>query len=138
MCAYGLGLGACDEGSFCRRDESGTFGYRGVCEAREPLCAQRGCYTDADCTDATAESCARTLLATEGTLEITTVGADGERFIGNISDVQFEEVTINADTYLSTPVAGGERRCVDGHDPVEVPPPPVDESALGRVGVPTV
>ena len=71
----------------------------------------------AGCTDLDPESCSQTFLATEGTLEITTVGAEGEYLVGSISNVQFEEVTIDwADTFRSSPVAGGELRCVDGHD----------------------
>ncbi len=67
-------------------------------------------YTDCD-----ESSCGSTLLATGGTLNITEVGVDGGRFTGTLTNAQFEEVAINEDTFRSTPVPGGELRCVDSY-----------------------
>ena len=61
------------------------------------------------------DACDAVLFPTSGTLEITAVGGEGERFTGSLTDVQFEEVTIDEDTFRSTAVPGGELRCIDSH-----------------------
>lgn len=59
--------------------------------------------------------CDSILLARSGTLEITAVGVEGERFAATLTNVEFEEVNIDEGTFISTPVAGGDVKCIDSH-----------------------
>lgn len=64
----------------------------------------------ADCPDEGA--CGKAFLAQSGTLTISTNGGPGGRLVGALADVTLTEVTIDANTYVSTPVDGGETWCV--------------------------
>ena len=55
----------------------------------------------------------RTLFATSGELNIESIGPPGVPFTGTLSNVNLVEVTIDWDTFESTPVPGGETRCID-------------------------
>jgi hypothetical protein len=57
--------------------------------------------------------CTKVYLATEGTITITEF-ANGGDFVGSMTDVKLQEVTIAQDgTYTSTPVTNGTWWCVD-------------------------
>lgn len=49
----------------------------------------------------------------EGTLEIEAISTHGGPFRAILRDAVFEEVTIDATTYTSTPVEGGDAWCID-------------------------
>ncbi|MFW5878227.1 MAG: hypothetical protein ACOCVR_00275, partial [Myxococcota bacterium] len=66
-----------------------------------------------DCTD--GSGCAKFFFASAGTVEITEIGADGTPFSAVLNDVELAEVTIDSETWESTPVANGETWCLDGH-----------------------
>lgn len=58
--------------------------------------------------------CTRTFLAESGSVEINQIGTvDGAAFEATFTDVELIEVTIDSNTLQSTPVAGGERWCID-------------------------
>ena len=57
---------------------------------------------------------ARTFFATSGELNISSIGPVGVPFTGTLSNVNLVEVTIDPDNdFVSTPVPGGEARCID-------------------------
>lgn len=64
----------------------------------------------ADCPE--EGTCGEAFLATSGTLTVTTNGGPGGRLVGTLTDVTLIEVTIDANTYVSTPVAGGDTWCI--------------------------
>jgi hypothetical protein len=66
----------------------------------------------ADCDD--TDTCARSYLATGGTLAVTAMTAGGS-FTGTLTNVRLAEVTIDPDTFESTPVAGGGSWCLASH-----------------------
>jgi len=59
------------------------------------------------------ENCERTFLAVSGTLEVTAQGVVGDQLTGTLTDVSFREVTIDWDTFHSTPVVDGDVWCLD-------------------------
>ena len=58
-------------------------------------------------------NCAKGFFIESGTLEIDQMSSYGGTFGAALVNASFVEVTINPDTYESTPVVGGERWCVD-------------------------
>jgi hypothetical protein len=64
-------------------------------------------YAGCDDTD----TCARVYLATAGTLTVSAMSTGG-RFAGSVTGLRLVEVTMDPDTYATTPVAGGETWCV--------------------------
>jgi hypothetical protein len=63
----------------------------------------------ADCTE---EGCAKTFFATEGSIEVTAFDRDAKTVTARLLNARFVEVTIDGDTYASTPVADGEGWCI--------------------------
>gem|GEM_PF-3488975 len=64
-------------------------------------------------TDCTATECQKTFLAVSGGVDLADLGVVGDFFTGTLTDVKLVEVTIDPDTYVSTPVPGGETWCLD-------------------------
>ena len=60
--------------------------------------------------------CERAFLADEGTLNIDALDGVDSTFRGTLNGVVFREVTIDPETYVSTPVSGGETWCLDRFD----------------------
>ena len=60
------------------------------------------------------ESCAKNYFADEGELVITQWDKEGGAFKARLVGVKAKEVTINPETYASTPVANGGVWCLDG------------------------
>ncbi len=71
-----------------------------------------------NCTD--DYMCDKVYFAAEGTLDVERLSMSGGPFIGSLSGVVFQEVTIDADTFESRPVSGGDTWCVDAMD-IELP-----------------
>jgi len=65
--------------------------------------------------DCGAEDCVRTLYADQGSVEVSAIGGLGNHFSGVLHDVVLREVTIDPDTLVSTPVAGGQTWCLDSY-----------------------
>jgi hypothetical protein len=66
-----------------------------------------------NCTD---QGCEKAFYADVGSVKITEFGAKGgENFTGSLDGVVLTEVTIDPNTFKSTPVVGGERWCLDGY-----------------------
>lgn len=61
--------------------------------------------------DGSLSNCTKTLLAQGGTLVVTSTGAAGDTFSGELQNVQFVEVTIDG-TNVSTAVPGGDEVCL--------------------------
>lgn len=59
-------------------------------------------------------TCAKTFFADVGSLVITQWDGPGGRFKANLVGVTAREVTIDENTFASTPVPGGETWCLDG------------------------
>ena len=57
--------------------------------------------------------CEKFFLADKGTLDVDSMSGVGATFNATFNDVVFREVTIDAETYVSTPVSGGETWCLD-------------------------
>jgi hypothetical protein len=84
----------------------GTFTLTGENYADCGLCVRMsgGC---------TESGCTKQYLAKSGTVDITELNTDGGKFAVTLTDVQFEEVTIDPNTWVSTPVEpGGDLWCV--------------------------
>jgi len=64
-----------------------------------------------ECTD--DYMCEKVYFASEGQLEVERLSMDGGPFIATLTDAVFEEVSIDAETYESRPVSGGDEWCVD-------------------------
>jgi len=64
-------------------------------------------------TNCTTTACEKSFLITSGSITITELGAIGGNFAATVSNLSGIEVTIDPDTYTSTPVAGGETWCAD-------------------------
>lgn len=86
--------------------EPGTYTLDGINYADCGLCllAFSGCETGA--------SCEKTFYAEQGEVEITALGGVGDQFAAVVKNVVFDEVTIDQNTFQSTPVQGGEDWCV--------------------------
>ena len=65
----------------------------------------KGCTTGLGCEGA--------FFATGGTMTITSIGETGGTLTGTLTGVTMVQVTIDPDTYQSTPVDGGEGWCID-------------------------
>ncbi len=64
--------------------------------------------------DLDAGSCEKVYFARGGTVTFSTVPpAQADSISGTITGLQMQEVTIDADTFISTPVAGGAGLCMD-------------------------
>jgi len=106
--------------------------YRGATEAGTyPLTGST--YEDcsncvvvrAGCTDS---GCSKRFLVDQGDLVISQWDLAGGRFAGHLEGAKAHEVTIDADTYVSTLVPGGETWCLDGVAfDAEVPSLPVSD-----------
>lgn len=64
-------------------------------------------YADCD-----AETCAKSFYGTGGTIEVTAVDLDAGTVTATLKNVVAAEVTIDEDTFVSTPVNGGETWCL--------------------------
>ena len=62
-------------------------------------------------TGCNGQTCTKTFYGDVGTLEVTQL--DASTFSGILKGVELKEVTIDPQTYTSTPVAGGEVWCLD-------------------------
>ncbi|MDG1483633.1 MAG: hypothetical protein P8R54_28845 [Myxococcota bacterium] len=60
-----------------------------------------------------SNQCDQVFFVSEGTLDIDVLSGNGGPFRATLRDAVFEEVTLDPSTYTSTPVAGGERWCLD-------------------------
>ena len=60
-------------------------------------------------------SCQKVFFADEGTVEITSMGGAGSNFVGVFHDVKLKEVSIDPNTYKSTPVPNGQTWCMGGY-----------------------
>ena len=60
--------------------------------------------------------CDKGLFIESGTLEVNQLSLSGGSFNASLVNARFVEVTIDPETYQSTPVAGGESWCVDRLD----------------------
>jgi hypothetical protein len=60
---------------------------------------------NADCTESPDD---RIFFPTAGDLQVDTLGAVGENLVGSLSNVEWVEVTIDPDTFVSTPVENGD------------------------------
>ncbi|MEC9466031.1 MAG: hypothetical protein VX834_09620 [Myxococcota bacterium] len=95
----------------------------------------------------TSQGCDTYFYADAGALDITAFGQDGQAFTGVMRDVIFREVTIDPQTYQSTPVPGGQVWCMDGYTfdvtvgagnvPVSADTPIGDDSSGSTNGGPT-
>jgi hypothetical protein len=63
-----------------------------------------------DCNE--LDDCEKVFLANCGTMEIIYIGDSGNHFYGTIADVNLIEVVIDPDTFVSTPVPGGQTWCI--------------------------
>ncbi len=63
-------------------------------------------------TECTEGECAKQFFATKATVVINAVDPDSGAVSGTITNLEAQEVTINNDTFESTPVADGETFCV--------------------------
>lgn len=88
--------------------EPGTYSLDGINFADCGLCL----LAFSDCE---GDSCAKTFYAEKGSVEITSLDGIGGQFAATLNNVVFDEVTINGDTFVSTPVPGGETWCVNEH-----------------------
>ena len=68
----------------------------------------------ADCVE--AEECDKTFLATSGRVIVEENGGVDGLLVGRLLDVELVEVEIDEQTFRSTPVRGGETRCVGVHE----------------------
>lgn len=66
-------------------------------------------YTNCDA----AGICDKIFFANEGAVNVTAYGTVGGRFTGTVSNVTLQEVTIDEQTFVSTPVPGGDQWCID-------------------------
>ena len=64
-----------------------------------------------DCSD--SYQCDQVFFAAEGTLQVQSLSDHGGPFRATLTGAVFEEVSIDSDTYTSTPVPGGETWCID-------------------------
>ena len=87
--------------------EPGTYSLDGINYADCGLCllVYSGCTAGGPC--------AKTFYAEAGSVEITAIGGVGSQFTAVLHDVVFDEVTIDPQSYVSTPVDGGETWCID-------------------------
>lgn len=63
--------------------------------------------------DCTAEDCAKVFFGTGGTVEVTALDLENGVVTATLRDVVAIEVTIDEDTFRSTPVSNGETWCLD-------------------------
>jgi len=75
-------------------------------------CALCGLYESGCVYDGTTTTCQKTYLITGGTLTLSKLGIVGETFAGIASSLTGTEVTIDPDTYVSTPVTGAGKLCI--------------------------
>ncbi|MDX9721084.1 MAG: hypothetical protein RBU37_10060, partial [Myxococcota bacterium] len=75
--------------------------------------------------------CEKTFFATGGTLHLDAIGKNGTPFQGHLEGVELIEVTIDGNTFRSTPVPGGQNWCIDTvtFDTIMVGDPPVQGCA---------
>ncbi len=73
------------------------------------------CVSIASGCDEVAGTCAKRFFATAGRIDVEEFGAVGEPFSGVASGLTLVEVTIDPDTFLSSPVPGGEGWCIDSY-----------------------
>lgn len=63
--------------------------------------------------DCGAETCDTLFFATGGTIEVTAIDQDAGTITAELKDIVAVEVTIDSQTFRSTPVANGESYCLD-------------------------
>ena len=87
--------------------QPGTYDLSGMNYADCGLCVLLlgDCYA--------SNQCDQVFFVSEGTLDIDVLSGSGGPFRATLRDAVFEEVTLDPSTYTSTPVAGGERWCLD-------------------------
>ena len=87
----------------------------------------------ADCADATdMNTCAKTFFAESGTVHFTAMGQIGDQLTAMLQDVVLTEVTVDTETWESTPVAGGDAWCAHGYEltaPIQDYNNPIDTSS---------
>jgi hypothetical protein len=89
-------------------DLAASYGERNLATCSICVYIRAGC-------DSTGE-CGTYYFQTEGQLEIEYTGNPGDFFAGAITDVRLVEVTVDFDTWESTPVEGGDVWCIDRYD----------------------
>jgi len=94
--------------SFGGPTQPGTYSLDGINYADCGLClmARSGCQ---------GNTCDKVFYSQQGSVDITAIGALGQQFSATLNNVVFQEVTIDAATFVSTPVPGGETWCLDGY-----------------------
>lgn len=103
----GLAIELYSSGSYTGATTTGTYDLAGHDYASCSNCV----VIRAECSGGT---CAKTYFADEGSLVITEWGGPGGSFKANLVGVKAKEVTIDPNTFASTPVAGGGTWCLDG------------------------
>jgi hypothetical protein len=76
-------------------------------------CSLCGLYQSGCVYDGTTTTCGKTYLITGGTLTLSQLGIVGGTFAGSASSLTGTEVTIDPDTYVSTPVTGSGKLCIN-------------------------
>jgi hypothetical protein len=71
-------------------------------------------YIRADCDP--DGNCGTHFFQTAGTLQIESIGMTGDVFAGALIGAHLEQVTVNWETWESTPVPGGEGWCIERYD----------------------
>jgi len=69
--------------------------------------------------------CDKGFFIESGTLQVNQMSTSGGNFNASVINARFVEVTIDSETYVSTPVSGGESWCVDRLD-IELSPMVLD------------
>ena len=99
---YGAYDGPTSTGTYALRPEDGSYETCGLC-----IILRTGCNGD---------TCAKTFMPApgQGSLTLTELGVAGQKIVGTLDGVRLREVTIDANTFATTPVAGGEAQCLSG------------------------
>ena len=93
-------------------DGAPAVGVLPVTDADYSTCAS--CVTFYRGCDADLANCEKIFLAQAGSIDLTSIGAEGETFAGTLEGAAFIEITLDAEL-VSTPVAGGEAFCWDSY-----------------------
>ena len=88
-------------------DEPGTYSFEGTNYVDCSLCFVIWYQCDEE------YNCEKAFLADEGSIEITSMDGAGSIFQATLKDVVLHEVSIDTESYISTPVAGGDTWCLD-------------------------
>ena len=92
---------------------SGSYQFDGSNYSNCGLCM----LVYADCSDPTnMGSCEKTYFAESGTVHFTAMGQIGDQLTASLEDVVLTQVTVNTETWESTPVEGGDEWCAHGYE----------------------